>query len=553
MFVASAARAAIYNFTPSAGVVTASYANHFVTLSISGQNSTNVPSESTQDISIHNGVVGWSSVSPPRVYSYVFDAARGKWIGTSSSDGPTYDLSSRDGVVAWSKSDLARAAFFRVYDPATGNWVSGSGTGPVVEPQVLNANGVVAWSTSTKANFRVYDPTRGGWRSGEANLSTRTSDLTTEGGVVAWSVNSTPTRVDYIVYDPLRGEWRGGAEVGAGFTTGLTVQDSQVTWTTSGGDFFRGYHGPNGAWIDGLPVALAYFAVSTDLGNAPFYVSFIDMSIGGTAWSWNFGDGTGPSFQRSTTYRYTTYGRFTATQTVNGSSTNRIIVTDTLPPAGTNVINGGATFTTNPVVTLTLLASDNSGVVANMRFSNTNGTWPGWESFAATKLWTLSPSNGTKTVFAQFLDSAGNTSATASASIQLDTTPPPTVSFVTTNVNESAGTVSLRAVLDHPYSQPVIVGYATANGTAAAPGDYVSTSGTLTFASNLTSASFSLTIQPDSVVELNETVLINFTAISNVVAGPPGTLTILDDDLASVSFAADNSALSKTAARLRSS
>src|SRR5262249_18495968 len=156
-----------------------------------------------------------------------------------------------------------------------------------------------------------------------------------------------------------------------------------------------------------------YFTASTTASNAPYSVAFVDMSIGANAWSWNFGDGLGTSTQRSPLYRYTTFGRYTATLTVGSSTTNRVVLTDLIPPVATNRITDGAAFTTNPAVTLTLSATDNSGVVSDQRLSNDSLNWTAWEPYTTTRAWMLIPANGLKTVYAQFRDVAGNTSATA--------------------------------------------------------------------------------------------------------------------------------------------
>lgn len=105
---------------------------------------------------------------------------------------------------------------------------------------------------------------------------------------------------------------------------------------------------------------------------------------------------------------------------------NGITVTtgDTTPPTGTISMNSGAPATKNPVVTLTLSATDNSGTVAQMRFSNDGVTYAPPEPYATTKAWTLTAGDGTKTVYVQFADAVPNWSAAASDSIVLDTTPP---------------------------------------------------------------------------------------------------------------------------------
>jgi PKD repeat protein len=409
---------------------------------------------------------------------------------------------------------------------------------------VLNAEGVVAWGRGNTVNFTVYDPTRNGWQTRSVSISNPTFDLQDADGIVAWSANSPLNtqvyRFEYYVYDPSSGTWVGGNVPNSAFSANLSIRDSVVSWTAIGDiSYNRGYNPNTRAW-ETSPLPLAWFAVSTNAGNAPFSVSFIDMSIGGSTWAWNFGDGLGSSIRRSPIYRYTTLGRFNATLTVGGSAASRTILTDTIPPSGTNRINNGASFTTNPVVTLTLSATDNSGVVAGMRFSNDGVTWSEWEPFASSKTWMLSAGNGNKTVSAQFRDSASNTSANANASIQLDTTPPPRISLVNTNVDEGAGVATVLVALDHAYFQSVSVRFGTSDGTATDPTDYLSTNGLLTFPANTMTRSISIPILNDGQVELNETVHVVFSDATNGVAGPLGTITILDDDPATVTFASTN-------------
>lgn len=97
---------------------------------------------------------------------------------------------------------------------------------------------------------------------------------------------------------------------------------------------------------------------------------------------------------------------------------------DTTPPTGSVTINSGVAATNSTAVTLTLSATDNSGTVTQMQFSNDGGTYSSLEAYATTKTWTLSIGDGTKTVYAKFRDAAGNWSAPVSDAITLDTIPP---------------------------------------------------------------------------------------------------------------------------------
>ena len=84
------------------------------------------------------------------------------------------------------------------------------------------------------------------------------------------------------------------------------------------------------------------------------------------------------------------------------------------------------------------------------------------------------------------------------------------------NTNHAVFTVTLNAVQDHT----VTVTYATADGTATtADGDYVPTSGTLTFAAGVTSQAVSVAVVGNNVVEPNEAFSLN-------LSNPVGTAII---------------------------
>jgi hypothetical protein len=94
--------------------------------------------------------------------------------------------------------------------------------------------------------------------------------------------------------------------------------------------------------------------------------------------------------------------------------------TSQVKPKGTVTINSGRTTTKVRGVTLKLSASDPSPAsgVSQMRFRNANTTtWPAWWTYTTSKSWTLSAGAGTKTVYVQYRDRAGNVSAVASDSI----------------------------------------------------------------------------------------------------------------------------------------
>lgn len=98
---------------------------------------------------------------------------------------------------------------------------------------------------------------------------------------------------------------------------------------------------------------------------------------------------------------------------------------DKTPPTGSIMTNNNALYTTSKSVTLTLTSSDNTSGVFQFRYSN-DGVWETepWETPSPTKTWTLTPIEGTKTIYYQIKDSAGLVSVTYSDTIILDTTPP---------------------------------------------------------------------------------------------------------------------------------
>ena len=117
------------------------------------------------------------------------------------------------------------------------------------------------------------------------------------------------------------------------------------------------------------------------------------------------------------------------------------IVLDQAAPTGSVVINSGAATTTSRAATLTLSATDATSTVTNMRFSWDNVTWYGWEAYSTTRGVTIPAGDGTKTIYVQFRDAAGNISTPYSDSIVLDQAAP-TGSVV---INGGALTTNSRA------------------------------------------------------------------------------------------------------------
>lgn len=120
----------------------------------------------------------------------------------------------------------------------------------------------------------------------------------------------------------------------------------------------------------------------------------------------------------------------------------------------------------------------------------------------------------------------------------LATPVPPKVQFSspTYSFTEQNGSLSILVTRTGSLTFAATVQFATSNGTATAPADYTAASGTLTFAAGQSSASFSVAVKDDTLVEGNETV--NLT-LSNPTGGltlgsqSTATLTIVDNDSSS--------------------
>ena len=78
-------------------------------------------------------------------------------------------------------------------------------------------------------------------------------------------------------------------------------------------------------------------------------------------------------------------------------------------------------------------------------------------------------------------------------------------------------TAAFTVTLAPPAAGTVTVQYATANGTAVSPSDYVATTGTLTFPANATTQTIPVTIYADAIKETPETFTVT---LSNATGGP---------------------------------
>jgi endonuclease/exonuclease/phosphatase family metal-dependent hydrolase len=122
----------------------------------------------------------------------------------------------------------------------------------------------------------------------------------------------------------------------------------------------------------------------------------------------------------------------------------------------------------------------------------------------------------------------------------LDDDPPPTVSIGDITLMEgNSGTreAVLQVSLSVPSGLPVTVPYATRNGSATTPEDYLAASGVLAFAEGETTKTVPVAVVGDTVWEQAETVFVDLGGPTNaVIADGEGRISIVNDDLPTVSI-----------------
>lgn len=111
---------------------------------------------------------------------------------------------------------------------------------------------------------------------------------------------------------------------------------------------------------------------------------------------------------------------------------------------------------------------------------------------------------------------------------------PPSLSIDDVSIAEGDsgnGTATFTVSLSAASGKSITVAYATANGTASAPSDYASASGTLSFVADDTGETIDVTVKGDTVDEGDETFTVGLSgAVNASIADGTGLGTITDDD-----------------------
>jgi hypothetical protein len=109
---------------------------------------------------------------------------------------------------------------------------------------------------------------------------------------------------------------------------------------------------------------------------------------------------------------------------------------------------------------------------------------------------------------------------------------------------ENNGKITFTVSLDHAATQAVTVNYATADGTAKAASDYLTTTGSLTFQPGETSKTFDVLLRNDTVAERVEGFTAQITSATNaVIKTATADAHITDDDVGTVPMAPINASI----------
>lgn len=187
------------------------------------------------------------------------------------------------------------------------------------------------------------------------------------------------------------------------------------------------YAGFNAAYVNGIRTISATPADAVALAKVDFFIG--GSLVGSDAtfpyeYSWN----TVSGYASGTAYAVVCRAWDMAGNSADSPSLSRV-VDNAVPSVSSFTIlgsgDGSNGYINTTAATLSLAVADASPL--QMRFDNDNAAWPAYEAYAASKGWTLDAGDGTKYVYYQFMDAAGNATVTGIAardSIVLDTVAP---------------------------------------------------------------------------------------------------------------------------------
>jgi hypothetical protein len=235
----------------------------------------------------------------------------------------------------------------------------------------------------------------------------------------------------------------------------------------------------------------------------------------------------------------------TATGTITDNDATPALVVNDVSVTETDAGTATATFT------VTLSAVSGRTVTVNYATANATATAPG-DYTATSGTLTFLPGSATTqqvtiTVASDIRDEADETfqlrlSSAVAATIadgtgvatifDNDPTPTATINDVTiVEANTGTRAMTFTVTLSAASNRTITIGFATADGTAVAPGDYTAATGTLTFSAGALTRTITITTIGDTVSEPNETLFVNLTtAINVIISDAQGIGTINNND-----------------------
>ncbi|WP_127580499.1 discoidin domain-containing protein [Paenibacillus koleovorans] len=277
------------------------------------------------------------------------------------------------------------------------------------------AHSVTYWSVDSAGNTESPQSQTITWKLEEVGFQASTESPTNQNVLLTLVFPTNAVLQQYSLEQALWYTYSGSLTLTENRTIYARYQTSQGFWSS-----VASYEVDN---IDKVPPALPIFSLSTTAPaqSVTVTIEFSADTVDRRYQLW--GDYDSPYTGPFTLYSNRTISAY-ATDAAGNFSQSVFYVTniDRTPPVVTARINGGASWTMDTEVLLTF--DDGDTGATQMRFYYDGVSWSDWETYAASRLYTLPSGDGLKTVYMQFQDEFGNLSQTFSQSITLDTISP---------------------------------------------------------------------------------------------------------------------------------
>lgn len=332
----------------------------------------------------------------------------------------------------------------------------------------------------------------------------------------------------------------GGASTGTNGSATLTILDNDLPASSigavSGSGVYNSTATLTATLTSGLPVSgktISFKVNGTSVGTATTDVNGVAALSGVNIAGRNVG--TYPNLVQAIFAGDAGYlgSSSTGTLTVNKAATTTAVTSSANPSSAGQSVTFTATVSSSagtPTGNLQFKIAGSSSGISPLAL---NGS--GVATFA-----TASLGAGSHAVTADYNgDSNFNTSTgTLSGGQVVNNQPSLSINNRTvTEGNSGTTNASFTVTLSAASALTVTVNYATANGTATAPSDYVSASGTLTFTPGQTTQTITVLVNGDTTNEADESFTIGLSSATNAtIASATGTGTITNDDTPSVQF-----------------